>query len=122
MHPQQNQPRRLLGDRDLEPPERLVHIAERGMQRTDPPGRDDASAAGRNELGEDSPRLAGVARGRLEVREPERGARDAARVPEALFAALAPLLYPSPASLATTLGDAALIGRPTRRCCSSTSP
>ena len=76
MHPQQDQPRRLLGDRDLKPPERLVHIAERGMQRTDPPGRDDASAAGRSELGEDSPRLAGVARGRLEVREPERGARE----------------------------------------------
>ena len=79
MHAQQNEAGRLLLHRDLEPAERLVHIAKARVHGADAPGRDDTAPSRRRELGENAPRLVDVSGGGLQVGEAERRAGHAPR-------------------------------------------
>ena len=51
MDAQQDQSRGLLRDGNVQPPERLIHISQAGVQRADAPGGYDPSAARCRELG-----------------------------------------------------------------------
>src|SRR6185436_13794017 len=84
MHSEQQHPRRPLLDRDLEPAERVVDIAEAGVQDRDPPRRGDARRAGFGQLGENSARFLFVPSSGFYVRQPERRTRHPGRYPSRL--------------------------------------
>src|SRR6266571_2453321 len=67
MDAEEDDPRGAFLDRDVEPPERFVHVAQGGVERRDPPRRDHALGAGLNQLLKDLPCRSLVSATGLEV-------------------------------------------------------
>src|SRR5882672_4452169 len=82
---QEHEPCGAFLDRDVEPPERLLHVPQARMKGADTPGRDHAPGARLGQLAQNSPRPGFVAAAGLEVPKAEGRSRHAAAHPSALL-------------------------------------
>src|SRR5436309_3242704 len=89
---QEHEPRGTFLERDVEPPERLVHVTQARVERGDTPRRDHALRAGLGQFLKDTPRRGLVPAAGLEVPETERGPRNATAHPPALLVLAAGLV------------------------------